>query len=81
MGKLKQLHIDCELDNCIAGDINTCYVQDRDYIKQRLEIIRQSIHDENISYGELAELQSLADYIDDGDTELLEWANVPEHDE
>jgi len=33
---------------------------------------------ESISYDEIAELQSLADYIEPGDIELLEWAGVPE---
>ena len=50
-------------------------------IKQKLESFRKAIRDENISYGELAELQSLADYIDKGDVELLEWAGVPEFEE
>ena len=31
--------------------------------KVRLEEIRQSICERNVSYGELAELESLADYI------------------
>lgn len=48
-------------------------------IKKRLEEIRVSIKNENISYGEIAELQSLAKYIDKGDVELLEWAGVKEN--
>lgn len=44
----------------------------------RLEQIRQSIRDENISYSEILELQELKDQIDAGDTELLQWAGVPE---
>lgn len=48
--------------------------------KQRLEELRQAIHNENISYGEILELQSLASYIDKNDTELLQWADVPEDD-
>jgi hypothetical protein len=47
-------------------------------IKKRLDLIRISIRDGNISYGEIAELQSLAEYIEPGDVELLEWAGVPE---
>jgi len=47
-------------------------------ILHRLEQLRKSIRDENISYGELAELQSLAKYIDPSDIELLEWAGVKE---
>ena len=49
--------------------------------KTRLEQIRKSIQAENVSYGELAELQSLVDYINAGDIELLEWAGVPENEE
>ena len=49
--------------------------------QERLEYLRSQIHAECISYGEIAELQSLADYIDPGDVELLEWAGVSEPDE
>lgn len=48
---------------------------------QRLEYLRASLRAENISYGELIELQSLAPHISPGDTELLEAAGVPEHPE
>ena len=44
----------------------------------RLEYLRAQIEAESISYGEIAELQALADEIDPGDTLLLEWAGVPE---
>lgn len=47
-------------------------------IKQRLEQLRQAIEAENISYGEISELQALADHIDKDDVLLLEWAGVPE---
>lgn len=47
-------------------------------IKERLESIRGSIKAENISYGEIAELQSLADFIDEQDVELLERAGCCE---
>lgn len=47
-------------------------------IQKRLEYLRQQIKNENISYGEIAELQSLAKYIDKSDTELLQWAGVEE---
>lgn len=50
-------------------------------IQQRLDYLRQEIEAERISYGEIAELQSLADYIDDGDTLLLQWAGVPEFED
>lgn len=46
--------------------------------RSRLEYLRGEIQAERISYGEIAELQSLAKYIDKGDVELLEWAGVPE---
>lgn len=46
------------------------------YIKQRLEELRTSLRAEDISYGELAELQSLAEYIEVDDVELLEAAGV-----
>ncbi len=45
-----------------------------------LEYLRGEIHAERISYGELAELQDLAAFIDPGDVELLEWAGVPEEE-
>tara|TARA_R110000868_G_scaffold55232_3_gene171855 strand:+ start:271 stop:426 length:156 start_codon:yes stop_codon:yes gene_type:complete len=47
-------------------------------IKKRLEYLRQELRAERISYGELVELQSLAEYIEEGDVELLEAAGVPE---
>jgi len=47
-------------------------------IKKRLEHLRREIKAERISYGEIAELQSLADHIEEGDVLLLEWAGVPE---
>ena len=46
--------------------------------QDRLEYLRSQIDAECISYFELAELQDLADYIDPGDVQLLEWAGVPE---
>ena len=48
-------------------------------IKQRLEELRAEIKAERISTGEIIELQSLAQYIDKGDVELLEWAGVSEN--
>jgi hypothetical protein len=45
---------------------------------QRLEELRAAIRAESISYGEIAELESLAEHIEPGDVELLEWAGVPE---
>ena len=47
-------------------------------IKKRLKYLRAEIEAERISYGEIAELQSLAKYIDKSDSLLLEWAGVCE---
>lgn len=47
-------------------------------IQERLEYLRGELRKECISYGELAELESLAEYIDKEDTELLQAAGVPE---
>jgi hypothetical protein len=51
---------------------------DEEAIRERLEYLRSQIEQECISYGEIAELQDLAEYIDDGDVLLLQWAGVPE---
>ena len=48
-------------------------------IKERLDYLRGEIKAERISYGEIAELQSLVEYINPGDVLLLEWAGVPEN--
>lgn len=45
---------------------------------ERLEYLRGELRAGSMSYGELAELQGLAGYIDPGDVELLEAAGVPE---
>ena len=47
----------------------------------RLEELRTELRAERISYGELAELQALAPYIDPADVELLQAAGVPETNE
>lgn len=47
-------------------------------IKNRLEYLRGEIQAERISYGEIAELVSLAQFIEAGDVLLLEWAGVSE---
>ena len=46
--------------------------------KARLEYLRAEIDAERISYGEILELQSLANYIEPGDMLLREWAGLPE---
>ena len=48
-------------------------------IKTRLEYLRGEIKAERISYGEIVELQSLANHIEPDDVLLLEWAGIPEH--
>lgn len=50
-------------------------------IPERLEYLRGELRAERISYGELFELQQLAEHIEPGDVELLEAAGVPEHKE
>lgn len=48
------------------------------YVAERLEYLRGQIEAESISYEEIAELQGLAEFIEPGDVQLLEWAGVPE---
>lgn len=50
-------------------------------VKDRLEYLRGEIEAERISWGEISELQGLAEHIDPGDVQLLEWAGVPEFKE
>ena len=50
-------------------------------MENRLEYLRQEILAERISYGEICELQALANDIDQKDIEdplLREWAGLPE---
>ena len=47
-------------------------------INKRLEYPRGEIKKERISYGEIAELQSLAKHINPSDVVLLEWTGIPE---
>tara|TARA_R110000851_G_scaffold4416_4_gene17968 strand:+ start:1560 stop:1724 length:165 start_codon:yes stop_codon:yes gene_type:complete len=49
-------------------------------VKERLEYLREELREQRISYGELAELQSLVEYIDSSDVELLEAAGVSEEE-
>jgi len=49
-------------------------------MNKRLEYLRNEILHERISYGEIAELQSLVKYIDKDDTLLLQWAGVEENE-
>lgn len=50
-------------------------------IMVRLEELRKELRAGRISYGELAELQSLSRYIAPDDVELLEAAGLPEYPE
>lgn len=61
-----------------VGVHKVCAPEDAEQVAERLEAIRASLRAQNISYSELAELQSLTAYIESGDTELLEAAGVPE---
>lgn len=53
-------------------------MEKKDKIRERLNYLRGEIEAERISYGEIAELQGLADHIEPGDTQLLCWVEVPE---
>jgi len=48
-------------------------------VQVRLNYLRHEIEAERISYGEIAELQGLADHIPEGDVLLREWAGIPEN--
>lgn len=49
-----------------------------DKVTQRLEYLRGELRAERISYGELAELELLAEHIAADDVELLEAVGVQE---
>lgn len=52
-----------------------------DDIMNRLNYLKNEINNERISYGELAELQNYApEIIKLGDTQLAEWAGIPEEE-
>ena len=53
-------------------------IRERQSTRKRLEYLRAEIKAERISYGEIAELQSLAEYIECDDVLLREWAELPE---
>ena len=50
----------------------------RAHALSRLEYLRTELRAERISWGELAELESLVPWINPSDLELLEAAGVPE---
>lgn len=47
-------------------------------IQERLEYLRSQIDNECISYADIVELESLAEYIESGDVQMLQWAGVNE---
>ena len=47
-------------------------------VQAQLEYLRHELREQRLSWGDLADLQSLADFIDVNDAELLEAAGVPE---
>jgi hypothetical protein len=50
-------------------------------VKSSLAMFRRLIKKERMGYGDIAELQELAEYIPMGDVQLLEWAGIPEYPE
>ena len=52
--------------------------ENKSLAKARLEYLRGEIKGERIGYEEIAELESLKEYIEPDDVLLLEWAGVPE---
>lgn len=76
LGKLHRMGLDYDRE---AGAI-VSGMSETSTTKEKLEYLRTQIRGECISWGELAELQGLADEIENGDVELLEWAGVSEED-
>lgn len=73
----------CDGKHVLLQDLFDCVscsrlFTDSKSIKTRLEYLRGEIQAQRISWGEIAELQSLVEYIGPDDTELLEWAGVAE---
>lgn len=50
----------------------------RSEVIERLEYLREEIEAERISYAEIDELQSMAEYIREDDTLLRQWAGIEE---
>ncbi len=80
----------CGHAKCAGGSGLLCYekgapmrsyeeIKKEGEAKERLEYLRAEMRAERISYGEIAELQSLIPYIEPGDVELLEAAGVSEN--
>jgi len=49
--------------------------------KQRIEELRAILRNEDMSSGELHELQNMTEFIEDDDVEMLEAAGIPEDNE
>jgi hypothetical protein len=64
-----------------VGTTEPSLFADIDSKKERLEEIRTELDNESVSYGELAELQEMTEFIEEGDVQLLEAAGVPEFDD
>lgn len=69
------------LDAKSVGTTEPSLFADIDSKKERLEEIREELNNESVSYGELAELQELTEFIEEGDVQLLEAAGVEEFDD
>ena len=73
-----------DVSNDVPEDIRN--MQIRDYntnsdVESRLNYLRNAIDNENISYGELAELQNYKpEILASGDVQLAEWAGIPEEE-
>ena len=50
------------------------------HVDDRLKYFRKQIMREQMSYGDIAELQGLVEYIHPDDVLLLQWAGVPENE-
>ena len=76
-------HCDCEIVFNVREEFSDGepLVEPPSEIPARLEYLRGELRAERISWGEIAELQSLASSIAPGDVELLEAAGVPEFPE
>ena len=68
-----------DIEDALAGRIDAAIKEIiMPHIRGRLEYLRGELEAERISYEELAELQSLVEYIEPDDVQLLEAAGVPE---
>lgn len=82
-----EVNLDSDGQDLLIGEYRVEWDEDEsDYenvkrsvdIMHKLDALRASLRDENISYGELHELQNMVQHIAPDDVELLEAAGVPE---